>query len=101
MSVLPLLATPRPAIAVRRAVRRDADLPRLTRYRGGTYSPTVDTIVFTDGSTARTDLIRLNPNIDAYSLDFLGMAPTRPSRYRPANWSAVPNVGARAFEAEV
>ncbi len=101
MSVLPLLAAPRSAVSVRRAVRRDADLPRMTRYRGGTYSPTVDTIVFADGTTARTDLIRLNPNIDAYSLDFLGVAPTRPSRYRPANWSAVPNVAARAFEAEV
>jgi TQXA domain-containing protein len=101
MSVLPLLAAPRPAVVVRRAVRRDADLPPMTRYRGGTYSPTVDTIVFADGSTARTDLIRLNPNIDAYSLDFCGVAPTRPARYRPASWSAVPNVAARTFEAEV
>ncbi|MBN9634559.1 MAG: thioester domain-containing protein, partial [Actinobacteria bacterium] len=33
--------------------------------------------------------------------DFLGVAPTRPSQYRPANWSAVPHVAARAFEAEV
>ncbi|PJE20383.1 MAG: TQXA domain-containing protein, partial [Mycobacterium sp.] len=41
----------------------------MTRYRGGTYSHTVDKIVFTDGSTARTDLIRLNPNLQAYSLD--------------------------------
>ena len=32
---------------------------RLTRYRGGTYSATVDTVTFVDGSTARTDLIRL------------------------------------------
>jgi hypothetical protein len=31
----------------------------MTRYRGGTYSHTVDTIVFTDGTTARTDLIAL------------------------------------------
>ena len=73
----------------------------MTRYRGGTYSPTVDTVVFTDGSTARTDLIRLNPGIDAYSLDYTGVAPSRPSRYRPANWSAVPNAAARAYEAEV
>jgi hypothetical protein len=35
----------------------------MTRYRGGTYSHTVDTIVFTDGTCARTDLIRLNPNL--------------------------------------
>ncbi|TLH66274.1 thioester domain-containing protein [Mycolicibacterium aubagnense] len=96
-----LLAPTRTSVAVRRTVRRDAEITRMTRYRGGTYSPTVDTVVFTDGTTARTDLIRLNPNIDAYSLDFQGVAPTRPSQYRPANWSAVPNVAARAFEAEV
>ncbi|MGH3582003.1 MAG: thioester domain-containing protein [Mycobacterium sp.] len=101
MSVTSLRAATRPAVAVRRVVRRDAEITRMTRYRGGTFSPTVDTIVFADGSTARTDLIRLNPNIDAYSLDFMGVAPTRPSRYRPANWSAVPNVAARAYEAEV
>jgi len=96
-----LLAPTRSSVAVRRTVRRDAEITRMTRYRGGTYSPTVDTVVFSDGTTARTDLIRLNPNVDAYSLDFLGVAPTRPSQYRPANWSAVPNVAARAFEAEV
>ncbi len=101
MSALPLLAVTRTAVAVRRVVRRDPEITRMTRYRGGTFSPTVDTIVFSDGTTARTDLIRLNPNIDAYSLDFMGVAPTVPSRYRPANWSAVPNVSARAVEAEV
>ena len=73
----------------------------MTRYRGGTYSHTVDTIVFTDGSTARTDLIRLNPNVEAYSLDFTGHAPTRPSHYRAANWAAVPHLRTRAHEAEV
>lgn len=101
MSATSLSVTSRSAVAVRRVVRRDAEIARMTRYRGGTFSPTVDTIVFADGSTARTDLIRLNPNFDAYSLDFLGVSPTRPSRYRPANWSAVPNVAARAYEAEV
>ena len=73
----------------------------MTRYRGGTYSHTVDTVVFTDGSKARTDLIRLNPNIEAYSLDFTGHAPTKPSHYRAATWSAVPNLRTRAHEAEV
>jgi len=38
----------------------------------------VGTLVFTDGTTARTDLIRLNPNVDAYSLDFGGHAPDAP-----------------------
>lgn len=78
-----------------------ANLSRMTRYRGGTYSHTVDTIVFTDGMSARTDLIRLNPNIEAYSLDFGGVAPTRPSRYRADTWAAVPHLQARAYEAEV
>lgn len=77
------------------------DVSRMTRYRGGTYSHTVDTIVFTDGSSARTDLIRLNPNIDAYSLDFSALAPTTPSRYEANTWSAVPHLQARAHEAEV
>ncbi|MCV7157038.1 thioester domain-containing protein [Mycolicibacterium brisbanense] len=102
MPVLPVLAPISTPVAVRRRVRaRDVEIARMTRYRGGTYSPTVDTIVFADGSTARTDLIRLNPNIDAYSVDFTGVAPTTPSRYRPANWSAVPNLAARTHEAEV
>jgi TQXA domain-containing protein len=100
-----VLSLPRPArlpVSVRRHVRsRDVDFARMTRYRGGTYSHTVDTIVFTDGSSARTDLIRLNPNIEAYSLDFTGHAPTRPSHYRAATWSAVPNLRTRAHEAEV
>ena len=73
----------------------------MTRYRGGTYSHTVDTIVFTDGTSARTDLIRLNPNIAAYSLDFTGHAPTGPSHYRAADWAAVPHLRTRAHEAEV
>ena len=73
----------------------------MTRYRGGTYSHTVDKIVFTDGTSARTDLIRLNPNLQAYSLDFTGIAPTRPSRYRLDAWSALPHLRDRGCEAEV
>lgn len=89
-------------VEVRRRVRAHRiDVARMTRYRGGTYSHTVDTITFIDGSTARTDLIRLHPGIDAYSLDFAGQAPTQPSRYQPATWSAVPNMRARAYEPEV
>jgi TQXA domain-containing protein len=100
-SRLPLPATT--AVVSRRRIhpRPAAELCQLTRYRGGTYSHTVDTIVFADGTSARTDLIRLNPNIEAYSLDFAGVAPTRPSRYRAETWSTVPNVRARAVEAEV
>jgi TQXA domain-containing protein len=89
-------------VAVRRRERAGGgELSRLTRYRGGTYSHTVGTLVFTDGTTARTDLIRLNPNVDAYSLDFGGHAPTRPSHYRAATWSEVTNLRTRAREAEV
>lgn len=73
----------------------------MTRYRGGTYSHTVDSIVFADGTSARTDLIRLNPNFQAYSLDFDAIAPNHPSRYRLATWSAVPHPRARACEAQV
>jgi TQXA domain-containing protein len=73
----------------------------MTRYRGGTYSHTVDRIVFTDGSSARTDLIRLNPNLQGYSLDFTALAPFNPSRYRLDTWSALPHLRARACEAEV
>lgn len=83
-----------PTVTVRRRVqpRPAVDIDRMTRYHGGTYSHTVDRIVFTDGTSARTDLIRLNPGIAAYSLDFHGIAPTRPSAYRIDTWSAVPNL---------
>jgi TQXA domain-containing protein len=73
----------------------------MTRYRGGTYSHTVDKIVFIDGTTARTDLIRLNPNLQAYSLDFTGIAPHHPSPYRLGAWSALPHLRTRGCEAEV
>lgn len=92
----------KPPVAVRTRLRpRRTDPAGMTRYRGGTYSHTVDTVVFTDGTSARTDLIRLNPNIEAYSLDFAGIAPTKPSRYQAATWSAVRNLRARSYEAEV
>lgn len=103
MPLLPL-RSPAPAhVDVQRRVQPtpSVDLSRMTRYRGGTYSHTVDTIVFADGTSARTDLIRLNPNIQAYSLDFTGIAPTRPSRYDADTWAAVPHLQARAHEAEV
>jgi TQXA domain-containing protein len=106
-SALPLLtgsvAGAQAGVAVNRRIQPtpSVDLSRMTRYRGGTYSSTVDTIVFTDGTTARTDLIRLNPNIEAYSLDFAGIAPTRPSTYAAQGWSAVPHLQAKTHEAEV
>jgi TQXA domain-containing protein len=85
----------------RTVVRPAAELTQMTRYRGGTYSHTVDRIVFTDGSWARTDLIRLNPNVPAYSLDFTGIAPHYPSRYQPGSWSELPHLLASGHEAEV
>jgi TQXA domain-containing protein len=92
-----------PAVATRRRiqVRPVTELKRMMRYRGGTYSHTVDKIVFVDGTTARTDLIRLNPNLQAYSLDFTGIAPHQPSRYRLDTWSALPHLRSRGCEAEV
>lgn len=91
-----------PVATRRRAVVRPATrLNRMTRYRGGTYSHTVDRVVFTDGSWARTDLIRLNPNVRAYSLDFTGIAPQHPSRYRVDTWSALPHLRTSGHEAKI
>jgi TQXA domain-containing protein len=91
-----------PVATRRRSVVRPATaLNRMTRYRGGTYSHTVDRVVFTDGSWARTDLIRLNPNVHAYSLDFTGIAPQHPSRYRVDTWAALPHLRASSHEATV
>jgi TQXA domain-containing protein len=83
------------------SVRPAAELSRLTRYRGGIYSHTVEKVVFTDGSVARTDLIRLNPNVPAYSLDFTGVSPRHPSRYQPGTWSELPHLRASGKEADV
>ncbi len=90
-------------VATRRRVlvRPATQLTHMTRYRGGTYSHTVDTIVFADGSSARTDLIRLNPSVHAYSLDFAGIAPHHPSRYRVGTWATLPHLHTRGYEAEV
>lgn len=82
-------------------VRPTTELTHMTRYRSGTYSHTVDTIIFADGTCARTDLIRLNPNLHAYSLDFTGIAPQHPSRYRLGTFSALPHLSAHSCEAEV
>ena len=83
------------------AVRAATELSRLTRYRSGTYSHTVEKVTFTDGSAARTDLIRLNPNVPAYSLDFTGISPQHPSRYLPGSWSDLCHLGASGSEAAV
>ncbi|OBH04571.1 MULTISPECIES: thioester domain-containing protein [unclassified Mycobacterium] len=98
---MPNRAVARVATRRRFVVRPATDITRMTRYRGGTYSHTVDRICFTDGSWARTDLIRLNPNLSAYSLDFSGVAPHLPSRYQVGSWSAVPHLRTRGREAEV
>ncbi|WIM89354.1 TQXA domain-containing protein [Candidatus Mycobacterium wuenschmannii] len=89
------------ATARRTSVRPATELSRLTRYRGGTYSHTVEKVLFTDGTSARTDLIRLNPNVPAYSLDFTGVAPNYPSRYEPGTWSELPHLRVSGKEAEV
>jgi TQXA domain-containing protein len=101
MTLLSIPASPQVTSSRRVVVRPAHELPRMTRYRGGTYSHTVDRIVFADGSTARTDLIRLNPNLDAYSLDFSGIAPRLPSRYELGTWSALTHLRARGREAQI
>lgn len=63
----------------------------LRRYRGGTYSATVEEITFADGSTARTDLIRLVPDVEVYSLDFHGTYPQGTATYREASWTSAAN----------
>jgi len=101
MTLLSMPATTQVTTSRRAVVHPAHELPRMTRYRGGTYSHTVDRIVFADGSTARTDLIRLNPNLDAYSLDFSAVAPRLPSRYQRGTWSALPHLRARGREAQI
>jgi TQXA domain-containing protein len=103
MTVLSLPGGTRARVATRQRIHpaTQASLARMTRYRGGTYSHTVDTIVFSDGTSARTDLIRLNPDVQAYSLDFTAAAPVRPARYRAATWSALAHPRVAACEAEV
>jgi TQXA domain-containing protein len=91
----------RVATARRTSIRPATELSRLTRYRGGTYSHTVEKVLFTDGTSARTDLIRLNPNVPAYSLDFTGVSPSFPSRYQPGTWSELPHLRVSGREAEV
>jgi TQXA domain-containing protein len=68
-----------------------------SRYLGGTYPSTVEVIRFADGTQARTDMVRLHPNIAAYSIDYAGVAPEGPSRYRDGVWAC----GAKAAEADV
>ena len=56
MTVVSIRSRALARVATRRRilVRPATELMQMTRYRGGTYSHTVDRIVFTDGSSART-----------------------------------------------
>jgi TQXA domain-containing protein len=73
--------------------RPDGGSTTFSRYLGGTYPSTVEVIRFADGTQARTDLIRLHPNIAAYSIDYEGVAPGGPSRYRDGAWASVAEAG--------
>lgn len=75
--------------------------PGLSRVRGGTYSSTVAKIVFTDGQSALTDLIRLNPGVDSYSLDFTGASPRQIAHYAPSTWPAAHPASERTHERAV
>lgn len=101
MTVLSLPERTRARVATQQRIHPAAHDAPMTRYRGGTYSHTVHTIVFTDGTSARTDLIRMNPNAQGYSLDFSAAAPVRPARYRATTWSALTHPRATACEVEV
>ena len=72
-----------------------------SRYLGGTYPSTVEVIRFTDGTRARTDMVRLNPNIAAYSIDYAGVAPRGPSRYRDQVWASGSKAARAGVEGEV
>ena len=72
-----------------------------SRYLGGTYPSTVEVIRFADGTQARTDLVRLHPNIAAYSIDYAGVAPGGPSRYRDGAWASGASVAEAGVEGEV
>jgi TQXA domain-containing protein len=72
-----------------------------SRYLGGTYPSTVEVIRFIDGSQARTDLVRLHPSIAAYSIDYAGVAPANPSRYRDEAWASGAKAAAAGVEGEV
>ncbi|MBO1900738.1 thioester domain-containing protein [Leucobacter weissii] len=74
---------------------------RLTRLRGGTYSPTVGRARFADGESALVDLIRLTPDVDAYSLEPHGISPTHAAHYRPRAWSSAPSAGIRGVERQI
>jgi TQXA domain-containing protein len=72
-----------------------------SRYLGGTYPSTVEVIRFTDGTQARTDMVRLHPSIAAYSIDYAGVAPQNPSRYRDEAWASGAKAAAVGVEGEV
>lgn len=72
-----------------------------TRLTGGTYSPTVSTVHLDDGTTSRTDLISLNPSVDAYSIERAGAAPRGRSHYRLAEWQTGGTALSRECEPEI
>ena len=72
-----------------------------SRYLGGTYPSTVEVIRFADGTQARTDMVRLHPNIAAYSIDYSGVAPEGPSRYRDGAWASGAQAAEPGVEGEV
>ena len=73
----------------------------LTRLRGGTFSPTVGRVRFDDGQVALTDVIRLTPDVDAYSLDYHGESPRHVGHYRVADWSEASRASLARCEREV
>lgn len=72
----------------------------LTRHRGGIFSPTVDRIHTLDGAL-RTDLVRLSPDVDAYSLDAHAESPRDLAHYRVTSWQGGASPALREVEKAV
>lgn len=71
----------RPSVLDAHALTRTS----LTRHRGGIFSPTVGRIHTSEGAL-RTDLVRLSPDVDAYSLDAHAESPRDLAHYRVTPW---------------
>jgi TQXA domain-containing protein len=96
----PLVVQPTPT-GPSATVRPAGATTTFSRYLGGTYPSTVEVIRFTDGTQARTDMVRLHPSIAAYSIDYAGVAPQNPSRYREEAWASGAKAAAAGVEGEV
>lgn len=71
------------------------------RFRPGLYSSTVSQLVFSHGPQLRTDLIRLNPGISAYSLNPSGTFPEHNSQYQASELAGSELVALKRHHREI